>query len=179
VDSDVVVVDGAAQREASGIWMEAPIASAEDFETWVSPHLRSMALLAARLAGGADRDDLVQEALTRAWQKRHTYDPSRGSVRVWLLAIVGDRARRSRRGPRRDVRLIADSSTVAGPDATSVDVERAVAMLPPRMRLAIECVYFVDLSVRDAAAVMGVSEGTMNSTLHEARLRLRSRLEVS
>ena len=119
VDGDVVVVGGAAQREASGSWMEVPITSAEDFESWVSPHLRSMALLAARLAGGADRDDLVQDALTRAWQKRHTYDPARGSVRVWLLAIVADRARRSRRSRRvrrRDVRLVADSSTVAGPE---------------------------------------------------------------
>jgi len=50
--------------------------------------------------------------------------------------------------------------------------------LPPRMRLAVECVYFVDLAIADTAAVMGVSEGTVKSTLSDARARLRAMLEV-
>ena len=59
-----------------------------------------------------------------------------------------------------------------------IDVEFAVATLPPRQRLAIDCYYFVGLSVIETAAVMGCSEGTVKSTLSDARHRLRPLLEV-
>jgi RNA polymerase sigma-70 factor (ECF subfamily) len=54
--------------------------SAQGFADWVQPHLGPMARLAARLAPTADRDDIVQEALTRAWRKRHLFDPARGTA---------------------------------------------------------------------------------------------------
>ena len=149
------------------------------FETWVAPHLTAMANLASRLAGETDRDDVVQDALTRAWQKSHTFDPSKGSERVWLLAIVADRARRTRRSRREPVALAEGAAPIASLGGADIDLERAVASLPERMRLAVECVYFVDLSVRDAAELMRVTEGTIKSTLHDARALLRSRLEVS
>ena len=47
------------------------------------------------------------------------------------------------------------------------------------MRLAVDCVYFVDLTIADTATVMGVSEGTVKSTLSDARERLRVMLEVT
>ena len=153
--------------------------TAAGFETWVAPHLMAMANLASRLAGETDRDDVVQDALTRAWQKSHTFDPSRGTVRVWLLAIVADRARRVRRGRRAPVALAEHTAPIASLGGADIDLERAVASLPERMRLAVECVYFVDLSVRDTAELMRVTEGTIKSTLHDARALLRSRLEVS
>src|SRR5262245_20087642 len=71
--------------------------TAEGFAGWVEPHLAVMTRLAGRLAPGADRDDIVQEALVRAWQKRRQFDPSRGTPASWLLAITADRARRSMR----------------------------------------------------------------------------------
>jgi RNA polymerase sigma factor (sigma-70 family) len=153
--------------------------AAAEFEAWVSPHLVAMARLASRLAGEADRDDVVQDALTRAWQKSQTFDPNRGSVRVWLLAIVAGRARRARRRRRDSVLLAENAIPIAVFGGADIDLERAVASLPKRMRLAVECVYFVDLSIRDTAEFMRVTEGTIKSTLHDARALLRSRLEVS
>ena len=60
-----------------------------------------------------------------------------------------------------------------------LDVEYAVARLAPRQRLAVDCFYFVGLSVAETAAVMQCSEGTVKSTLSDARHRLRPLLEVS
>ena len=149
-----------------------------EFGEWVAPHLQAMGNLASRLAGPTDRDDVVQEALTRAWRKRSQFDPERGSPRAWLLAIVADRARRTWRRTR-VARVDTRAKFVEGPNEVAVEMERAVERLPPRMRLAVECVYFVDLTIADPAVVMGVSEGTVKSTLSDARARLRLMLEVS
>jgi DNA-directed RNA polymerase specialized sigma24 family protein len=150
-----------------------------DFAAWVAPHLRTMAHLAARLAPGADRDDVVQEALARAWARRATFDPARGTPRVWLCAIVADQARRARRRVRPAVgppNLAGEAA--AGVDVTpDIDLERAVARLAPRQRLVVDLHYYVGLDVAEAAIVMGCSEGTVKSTLSDARARLRTMLE--
>jgi RNA polymerase sigma factor (sigma-70 family) len=147
----------------------------------VRPHLRLLANLVARLAPGADRDDVVQDALARAWAKRRQFDPARGTPGAWLCAIAADQALKARRRWRPAVPLVAaraDAPAVEG-TAALVDLERALARLSRRQRLAVECVYFVGLSVADTATVMGCAEGTVKSTLADARARLRPMLEVS
>jgi RNA polymerase sigma factor (sigma-70 family) len=152
-------------------------ATAEAFATWVRPHMAAMRRLAARLAPEVDADDTVQEALVRAWRKRTQYDARRGTPSAWLLAIAAGQARLARRRGRRPVRLADVPARVRSTDDV-VDVEFAIAQLPPRQRLAIDCFYFVGLSVAEAAAVMRCSEGTVKSTLSDARRRLRPLLEV-
>jgi len=152
--------------------------AAEAYAEWLRPHLPAMARLAARLAPDADRDDVVQEALTRAWRKRHQYDATRGSASAWLLAITADQARQARRR-RRPLTLVADVAARVRSSDDRLDLEYAVASLPPRQRLAVDCYYFVGLSVAETAAVMRCSEGTVKSTLSDARRRLKPLLEVS
>ena len=147
-----------------------------EFGEWVRPHLRTLANLAARLAPGADRDDIVQDALARAWAKRGQFDSARGSAGAWLYAIMADQAGKARR--RRVAR--PPVGTPEPPDlAGRVDLARALGRLTRRQRLAVECVYFVGLSVADTAAVMRCAEGTVKSTLADARAKLRVMLEVS
>lgn len=154
--------------------------SAEDrsdvdgFAAWVGPQLSAMANLASRMVGPVDRDDVVQESLTRAWRRWETFDPSRGAPRSWLLAIVADRARRHNR---RRFRPAFASVPYQCQKATDSDVLSAVAGLSRRQRMAVELHYLVDLPVAEVAGVMGCSEGTVKSTLHDARIRLRELLE--
>jgi len=154
--------------------------AAVEFASWVQPHLPAMARLAGRLVPEADRDDVVQEALVRAWRRRATYRHERGTVSTWLLAIVAGCARRSRvRAPRdRPVEAARAKETVttADPDR-DIDLERALRGLPRRERLAVALYYFLDLDTAETAAVMGCSTGTVKATLHHARARLRAHLE--
>lgn len=136
-----------------------------------------MSRLAARLAPDADRDDVVQEALVRAWRKRDQYDESRGTAATWLLAITADQARRARRR-RRPSALVGEIAVPGMSVDHRIDVEAAVAKLAGRQKLAVDCYYFVGLSVSETAAVMGCSEGTVKSTLSDARQRLRLLLEL-
>jgi RNA polymerase sigma factor (sigma-70 family) len=151
---------------------------AVEFAAFVEPYLTKMRHLAERLAGPAERDDVVQEALINAWTKRRQFDPARGSLGGWLMAIVADQARKARR--RRLPRLVlrGGSATPNDPSADQhLDVGRAVQALPPRQRLAVDCHYFAGLTVAETAAVMSCSEGTVKSTLADARAHLRPALE--
>ena len=127
---------------------------------------------------GADRDDVVQEALVRAWTKRRLYDPTRGTASAWLLAITADQAGKARRRASSAAQVVPvePSPAAPGPDP---DLARAVATLPARQRLAVDCFYYAGLTVAETAAVMGCAEGTVKSTLSDARARLRPLLEVS
>jgi RNA polymerase sigma-70 factor, ECF subfamily len=146
------------------------------FTDWVLPHVGAMARLAARLAP-SDRDDIVQDALLRAWQRWETFDPARGTPSAWLLAITADTARKANRRRRPILALSTFAAPASSKDAT-LDVERAVGRLSRRQRLAVDCYYFADLSVSETAAVMRCSVGTVKSTLADARARLRDLLET-
>jgi len=152
--------------------------TADAFADWVRPQLAVMTRLAARLAPDADHEDVVQEALVRAWRKRRQFDPARGTPAGWLCAITADQARRARRR-RRPLAILASVPARIRSSEDRLDVEYALGRLAPRQRLAVDCFYFVGLSVTETASVMGCSEGTVKSTLSDARNRLRSLLEVS
>ncbi len=151
--------------------------SPTEFAAWVEPELSKMSQLAARLAPNGDRDDVVQEALVRAWRNRGQYNEGRGTAATWLLAITADQARRARRR-RRPFALVGEIMVPSSSLDDQVDVEAAVARLAKRQKLAVDCFYFVGLSVVETAAVMRCSEGTVKSTLSDARKRLRHLLEV-
>lgn len=165
----------AAKRGSAPDLAESELTEARDaFTEEVRPHLDLMARLAARMAGATERDDIVQEALSRAWLHRKTFDPSRGTFRSWLLAITANEARK--RGRRR-LRLPALTLLRSAPSLDdALDVASAIAVLPPRQRLAIDCVYFVGLSLAETAEVMGCAIGTVKATLSDARARLRKEL---
>src|SRR5690606_20763311 len=105
-----------------------------EFTDWVRPHLSRLANLVARLAPGVDRDDVVQDALARAWAKRRQYDGRRGTPATWLLAIAADQAIKARRRAWRfsvpaadEAGVVADAPAAPGVDtAGRVDVERAL-----------------------------------------------------
>jgi RNA polymerase sigma-70 factor (ECF subfamily) len=150
----------------------------EAFAAWVTPHLTVMARVAARLAPGADRDDIVQDALTQAWRRRSTFDPDRGTPAAWLCAIVAHRAKRVAGKPR----LLAPLSDVVAARVDidgALDVRHALTQLSKRQREAVDLHYFAGLTVAETATVMGCSPGTVKSTLSDARSRLSPLLEES
>jgi RNA polymerase sigma-70 factor (ECF subfamily) len=134
-----------------------------------------MARYAARQVSAPDRDDVVQEALIRAWQRWSTYDESRGAPAAWLIGILADRCRRHRiRRPAGVVVELVDQGAPAA--AYDVDLEVALHRLSARQRQAVDLHYFVGLDVATVAEVMDCAPGTVKATLHQARARLRELL---
>lgn len=160
---------------------EDEVGASGDFAAWVAPSLLAMTRLARRLAPDADADDVVQDALVRAWQKRRLYDPDRGTPMTWLLAITADRARAARRSRHRRLQLVDDAADIPERRANDPDgeLDAAITALAPRQRLAVALHYYLGLSVAECAAVMDCSDGTVKSTLFDARANLRKILGAS
>jgi RNA polymerase sigma factor (sigma-70 family) len=164
--------------------METVVATddAARFADWVGPSLLAMTRLAKRLAPHADPDDVVQDALVRAWQKWEQFDAARGTPSNWLLGITADRARDARRKRVRRLHVVDETAlapdTAAPPSniAADLDLDEAISGLAERQRLAVELHYFVGLNIDETAAVMACASGTVKSTLSDARARLRQLL---
>jgi RNA polymerase sigma factor (sigma-70 family) len=173
------VVRGQLYRHSDSLETDA------EFTSWVQPQLPAMRRLATRLAQPHDVDDVIQEALARAWMKRAQFDPLRGSPSAWLLAITADQARKASRMRWRFDRLISWLSfrRLNQPDTSDwvsdPDLMAAIRKLSTRQRLAVDSYYFADLSTAETAAVMRCSQGTVKSTLSDARRSIRTTLEGS
>jgi DNA-directed RNA polymerase specialized sigma24 family protein len=68
------------------------------------------------------------------------------------------------------------SSSLDAAVADRVSAAEAVWRLPPRLRSAAYLVYWLDLSISEAAQMLGVSSGTVKRYVHEARERIREEL---
>jgi RNA polymerase sigma-70 factor (ECF subfamily) len=130
---------------------------------------------AVALSSRDEADDLVQDALTRAWVKRDQYNATRGSMQSWLLAIVADQARKGYRRVRPDAVLVDVTAASSNTDG-DVDLRRALQRLTKRQRTMVALHYYAGLSVAQIAEVMGCSAGTVKSTLADGRARLRQEL---
>jgi RNA polymerase sigma factor (sigma-70 family) len=126
-------------------------------------------------------DDVVQDALLRAMEKRASFRPD-GSRRGWLLAIVHNifvsSKRREAAEARRNERFAQMLVTELGPEQEQVaqlnEVARAFAALPTQQREVLHLVAVESVSYQDAAHILGVPIGTVMSRLSRARAALRA-----
>lgn len=152
------------------------------------------AAMAVALRIVADREqaeDLVHDAFVAIWQKIDRFDPARGSLRSWIMAIVRNRAIDRLRGTRPSIEIgEADVRSMlrSGPNPTWDDtlarlgagqLRSALDELPAEQRQAIELAYFGGRTYREIATMTGVPLGTANGRLRLALARLRELLRQS
>ena len=148
--------------------------SFEDFCASVRPSL--VGALALHCGDRATAEELAQEALVRAWQRWDQPDllkePAAWTYRVAFNLSTSWYRRRS--AERRARRREGDPHQVQPDHAQAVVVRAAVASLPPRRRTALVLRYYLDLSVAQAAVVMGCREGTVKALCAQAVASLRA-----
>lgn len=165
-------------RALEGIWMGLPIARDSTWDQRVAVALPLLRRFAAAYLPVDDREDVIQDTLARAWEKRSTFDEARSQFATWACAILLDRIRKGWRKPRiaivrHDMRTLVGSAVLGNPDGSmSLDVRRAVDRLPRRQREVTILFYYVDLSIASIAELLQCSIGTVKSSLHDARARL-------
>ena len=138
-----------------------------------------------RLVGGhgVRAEDLTQEAFVRAWQALPKFR-FESAFSTWLhrlavtTALMELRARRS--GPRFDDDDALDdlgmADSAGNGTALSMDLERAVATLPPRARAVLVLHDVEGWKHEEIANELGMAIGSSKAQLHRARQLLRGRL---
>jgi RNA polymerase sigma-70 factor (ECF subfamily) len=155
------------------------------FEELYRAHAPRLFGLACRLVGRPDAEDLLQEMFLTAHRKLGQYK-GESALGTWLFRLGTNlcldhlRSRASRYGHLSDaledeVPAAASSGPVLGV-IDRLDLERALATVPPGARAVFVLHDVEGLEHREIAELLGVSDGTSKSQLHKARVRLRAHL---
>ena len=128
--------------------------------------------------------DVTQEVFISAWRSRARYEPAKGSLAGWLIAIARNRIIDNVRAEQRH----SDRRARGAPDDVGVDsqVERiadrllvaeALRCLSERARRVVAMHYFDDLTLRQIAERTQQPLGTVKSDLRRGLARIRHQLE--
>ena len=169
------------------------------FERLVGEHLDGLYRSARRLTRDqAAAEDLVQEAMLKAWRSFHTFQEGT-NIRAWLHRILMnaffDAYRRKTREPemidQEDVgefylydkaREGAALSQAGNPEMEVLDhimdaeVRQALESLPPQFRAAIILADVEGFTYNEIAEILGIPIGTVMSRLSRGRHLLQRRL---
>jgi RNA polymerase sigma-70 factor (ECF subfamily) len=155
------------------------------FEELYRTHAPRLFGLACRLVGRVEAEDLLQEMFLTAHRKLGQYK-GESTLSTWLFRLGTNLCLdhlRSRAG--RFAQLAEDLDADVPADLASgpvlgvvdrLDLERALAALPPGARTVFVLHDVEGLEHREIGELLGVSEGTSKSQLHKARMRLRTLL---
>ena len=137
---------------------------------------------------GAEAQDAVQDAFVKAYGALDRFDPGR-SFRAWLLTIAANEARNRVRAAQRrsklELRFAQDplsGDAAPSPERAVLATEERDALTSALSKLAeddrtvIALRYFLELSEKEMAEVLGCAPGTVKSRLSRVKERLRGAL---
>lgn len=142
-------------------------------------HARLLYALGYRML--RQRDDVetcVQDAFMNAWRHAARFDPTRASVKTWLVSIAHHRFLQELRDrPQLALELEEWDAPVQAPDPTDRALAaRAVQALDAAQRQLVELAYYQGYSHPELAALTGLPIGTVKSRLRAALTKMRGYL---
>jgi len=167
----------------------------ERFEAEALPHLDRLYSAALRYTRDAtDAQDLVQEAVAKAYRSFHQYRPGT-NLRAWLYRVLHttyiSMYRKAQRRPQESLQdeiddfsfydELARSGTRSAEQEvlesiTADEVRAALAALPDAFRLAVYLADVEGFAYQEIADIMGTPVGTVMSRLHRGRKALQKAL---
>jgi RNA polymerase sigma-70 factor (ECF subfamily) len=163
--------------------MADPINTAtESFDSLYRSSARDLYAYVRTLVGDdASAEDVTALSFERAYRRRASFDPGRGSQRGWLFGIARNAALDELRRRRRSAPLVGelpDEHAVAPEEEADLAVRRttvraALAALPPRERELVALKFHGGLSNAELAAVLGTTESNAGTRVHRAVMKLR------
>jgi RNA polymerase sigma-70 factor (ECF subfamily) len=135
-------------------------------------------------------EDLTQEVFLRVWRRPDLFDANRGRFLTWLLSVARNRSIDESRSRGRRFRhenppslaaeemLASAPSTVDGEDPAvlsdeRVVIQKALHLLPPDQRLAIQLAYFGGYTQQEIAKGLNQPLGTVKTRIRLGLQKLR------
>ncbi|WP_337173797.1 RNA polymerase sigma factor [Paludisphaera sp.] len=159
------------------------------FYRWLAEHGDAVLKVArAYTITDEDRRDLVQEILLQLWRSMPRFEGRAGELtwvyRVALNTALGWRRGERRRRARQRPFLEFEDLPQTGPDGVQRAIRREVVerlhaaiRRLPKADAALVLLYLDDLSYRQIAEVLGISEGNVGVKLNRARKALGKLME--
>lgn len=162
--------------------MPTNLATPQDFDRFVDAHLPELVGTASRLTRSrAAAEDLVQDAVLRAWQSRGQFAEGT-NARAWMYRILMNTFISSYRRRRRERDVLASPEFEMDEefwpeelhaDGVGDEVESALSSLPEDFRSVVLAVDVDEQTYREVADALGMPIGTVMSRLHRARRQLK------
>lgn len=137
----------------------------------------------------AEAEDVLQIVYLKVLDGKARFNGT-ASFKTWLFAVIRKTASdQRRRSVLRALAMLRAAERGAAPIRTQRPDElayraeiqslfrRALARLPKRQREALELVFYHELSLQEAAIIMGVSLGSVRTHYERGKKRLRQMLE--
>jgi RNA polymerase sigma-70 factor, ECF subfamily len=126
-------------------------------------------------------EELTQDVFLAAWRKAGRYDPARGRLSTWLMAIAHNLAvdRLRRQGTQVPVSAtgLEELAAVGTSDEDEIldreSVRRVLGGLTPRERRLLYLAYFRGWTAREISEADGIPLGTVKTRLRSTLIRLR------
>ena len=134
---------------------------------------------ALRMTGSPSAaEDVAQDTFLELIRRPHSYNPARGSMRVFLIGVARHLVYRRWRAEQRYIATDdLDTTLTVLPDPTAATIaetiRNAVQSLPEMQREAVVLFEYEGFTLEEIAAIAGVEVGTVKSRLHRARASLR------
>jgi RNA polymerase sigma-70 factor (ECF subfamily) len=142
--------------------------------------------LGLRILGDrAVAEDVLHDVFLEAWHHAREFDPTRGTVRAWLVTRMRSRCLDRRATVTRQQRLAEDAArqqdTTALPDETAGHVDGArvrsqLGALSPDLGAVVELAYFDGLTSSEIARRLQIPIGTVKSRMARALESMRQGL---
>ena len=145
----------------------------EDFArrvTELTPVLYRMCYMQLRTA--ADREDAVQEAIFRAWEKRGTLRKEE-FFKSWLIRILLNVCHDMQKRQKRVVPVEEIPERAAETDDRSAELRSALFELDEKLRVPVILHYIDGYSVRDISRILDISENAVKLRMLRGRKKLR------
>lgn len=168
------------------LWSQAAGGSAHAFGALFDRHAKAVYNHCFRLtASWAEAEDHLQATFLMAWRKRGGVRLERDSALPWLLAVATNVVRNEQRSLLRRLRNLGRAVERPVPDHADLVAERlddqrrmrdlldAVAELPRNEREALALCVWAEVSYADAAAVFGITEGSVRARVSKAKAKLQ------
>jgi RNA polymerase sigma-70 factor (ECF subfamily) len=181
------VPDGTAELADAELMVRVAGGHYPAYQVLVSRHVDRVFGLAQRIIGErAEAEDIVQEAFLRVWLQASRWQPEKARFTTWLFRIVANLCIDHLRKHRGETLELTEEIEDTAPRADVVAcVERQqigarvaaeVLRLPLRQRTALALCYYEGCSNQEAAEILGVGPGAVESLLVRARRTLQKRL---
>lgn len=123
-----------------------------------------------------DAEELAQDTFVRALNHIGKFRGA-SSLRTWIHRIAYyEFAHRRRQRIHASLNHELSSHPFEAASALALDLERALLALPDQARAAFVLCEIQELTIKEAATVLRVPEGTVKSRVHTARRQLRAAL---